>query len=701
TYLTPTNSEEPDLSVVPKVVRKQLVEATQNRLGELVKRGNFGIGYDKKLTELLDPVAAGDTIIRRTMVLISDSKPPVTEARKAKTQLKDGAGVTLELDYPESHSADRLAECMRCLCNVLQDYYGKDVTEHGTALIRALGMEKHLTPWESIDPKGGIAYGWYYIGGHYVTENPGMDPDELPKRMGAAYASVLRDLGEVKRKPPFSFLEDYIPRILTVGRATQSWDFQGELERYTKNKAPRSSTHICALCNSPFDNEAGFSSYSNKTVVGSRIKRRVQSQRYICEPCQAESILRRFAFGRAVDPSGKTKYLHLYPTYFFTPISGRAMLKAYSQLQSITFGEIAQPLQRADYDVSALVHDDVFKIFEPTDPKRWLNQVDYNPNEMHGYYLLGMPYLGKKPSATESWAMPAFAALFVPLVLGVKVVVSELALPVYTSGADFPETVVLDSPHQYWHHFMRKTRFRLDEIEDAILAAVAVYGITSDAYRDSRGFPIWNQLGSVAAKVGSDPLSVFGYADRITSQIGRGKNTVLTTDGLTPQIAKMLICYQDFVASYYESLRLGGENRMGMIRELVDRYAVFYRATRRSAHARLRPVSLAAEVVLKSPVELDKESLQLQIEGRLLELLDGVRNNMIDGWIPAGAYKDDERAPLVSEFARYFLGEVFEDYCHGDLSILRQRINLIKKGCEAYYVQSYSFKKDDSKEEMP
>jgi CRISPR type I-D-associated protein Csc3/Cas10d len=270
-------------------------------------------------------------------------------------------------------------------------------------------------------------------------------------------------------------------------------------------------------------------------------------------------------------------------------------------------------------------------------------------------------------------------------------------MPVYGSGADFPnEVVILERPHAFWQHGMKRTYFGLSELEPAIRAACAIYGLVSDAYRDAKGLPIWNQLGSVSRAVDTDLLALFGYADRIQQQQTKRKGAVTTTEGMAPFMAKRLGDYYRYVSDYYDRILKEERNKMGLIEELVDRYAAFYRAKGRAAYARLRPLSLAAEAVLDSPPVLDRESLRLQVEGSILALLDRILNVSADGWVPVEARPLTERHRRVREFAEYFLGKVFEEYCDGDRATLRQRLNRLKNGAEAVYVQKYSRKTDGS-----
>lgn len=693
TYLVPKGASEPDLSGMPRSVRQKLVDAVKSKLGGLVSRDSKGIKFTPEYVELLDAQAAGELLIQRSMDILHDNKPVVTEERKSKTALKPNASLTindLDLNYPASLTADRLAEAMFGLCKLLEDYHGGKRETYSEALIRELGLAEHLQAFNSIDYSGGVGYPWYYLGGHFAKQNPGLSAIELQQRITAVYKTVLATLGTPRQNIHFGFLEEYVPQVLSIGGQVSQRNFLGELARYEGAKG-RGGKQVCAICNAPYAIRKVYSSYSNKKVVGPKIP----SERGLCEVCQAEELLRRFALGQSLRDPGASKFLHIYPAYFFTPITAQAMRHAYNNFKNIVFSDVAKEWKQADFKVSQLIISDLFKLSTPPDDKRRLDKVAYGENEMHAYYLLGVPYLGRKPSETQAWVMPALLSLIMPLVFGVKVVASNSALPIYPTGAEFPEPtdmVVLDGVHAFWQHGIKRSSFGLTELQPAINAACAFYHLVSDAYRDGSGFPIWNQMGAVGRELDSDPLAVFGYADRIHSQATKGKALVTGTNGMSPYMADDLLRIYRFITDYYREIVGEGGERINMIEELVDRYATFYRARGHAAYARLRPLTLAAEVTLDSPPELSVSDLRLQIEGRLNAMLDGVRDHVTEGWIPKGAYSDAERQSLVEEFARYFLEAVFGNYCQGDRSILRKRLNLLKNGAEAVYVKKYGLK---------
>jgi len=392
----------------------------------------------------------------------------------------------------------------------------------------------------------------------------------------------------------------------------------------------------------------------------------------------------------------ETVYLHFYPAYYFTPETVLIMERAYQNFAQSSFAELDKDLSEQNYNPNYVPSMDIFRIGnDPNENLKRRTKKEYATGKMHGYYLLGIPYLGEKPTDTESWFMSAIKALLAPLTFGVKLVASRNPIPLYDSGADFKETVIIDGVHTYWLHGIKRTIFRLDELEKAIPAVFSIYSLTAQSYRDSRNYPVWNQLNTVCQSLDTSPLYVFHYADRIQENDKKTKAQKSQIDqsqsnSLPDWLADKLITYYYLLIKYY-----GGEDTMSMIQTLVDQYACFYRASGFAAYARLRPFNVAAKVVLDSLPTISKDDLKLMIEGHLIALVDGVLDKQTDGYIPEEIRKDiAKRQELIEIFAESFLDKVFYDYCRGERSLLRQHINLLRKAAEAHYVKTYSKKKD-------
>ncbi|MEA5480052.1 type I-D CRISPR-associated protein Cas10d/Csc3 [Pseudanabaena galeata UHCC 0370] len=687
TYFAPKNSAEPDFSTLAESVRQSILQTVAKGLGGLISRQPKGIiSHSPDMLEVATVDIAAKTLISQTFTLLGDKRTPVTATRREKIQKDYPNLADLDWEYPSNLQVDRLAEGVRGLVGVLEAYYATSQERASQALLNALDLDDCIDALQRIPSAGGVPHGWYYIAGHYMRrQQSGLNDIELENVMLSAVEKVIEDWGKPTTQESFAFLDFYISTVLNLSQSQEAPNFVGELHRYHMNKASRKRDPMCAVCNSAFDVREEYSSYTNKRVTAPKN----DSKRGICSVCQVEQLLRDHSMGRGLSASDEVVYLHFYPDYFFTPETALIMGRAYESFAQSVFSDLDKELSKHNYDPKLIPRADVFRVkVDPNDnQKRRLDKVEYPRGQMHGYYLLGVPYLGekKKLTDTKAWNMPALLSLIAPVAFGIKVVASRSTTPPYNSGADFKETVVLDGVHSYWQHGMRETSFRLDKLRTAIPAAFALYSITAKAYQDNKKHPVWNALNTVAQSLDTSPLYVFHYADRI--QENRKKEKRKTND-LSVSVALDLLLYHQLLVDYY-----GGDDLMQMIGKLVDSYTYFYRAKGFAAYARLRPLNVAAKVVLESQPYTSKEDLQLMIEGYLLSLVDDVIDKKAEGFVPPEARKDKTR--LVAEFAKYFLEEVFQNYCRGERSLLRQNINLIRKASEAYYIKNYSKKSEE------
>ncbi|WP_016949546.1 type I-D CRISPR-associated protein Cas10d/Csc3 [Anabaena sp. PCC 7108] len=693
TYFAPKDSEKPDLSNLAEIVRSQILKTADKGLNRLIYRQPKGIISCKPdMKEVADVERASETLIKQLFNILGDKRTPVTGERREKIrsipELAD-----LDWNYPANLQVDRLAEGVRGLVDILKEYYGVTEDKAIQSLLNALDMNEYLETLKRIPALGGVPHGWYFLAGHYMRKHGSLNDAELEDKMLKAIHQVITEWGKPEGITAFAFLDSYIGQVLDISDSDKKHDFEKELNRYHRNKANRKREPICAVCNSAFDVREEFSSYTNKRVTSLS----KESLRGICTVCQAEKLLRSYSLNRGLEADDDIIYLHLYPDYYFTPETALIMNRAYKSFAQNVFSDLDKELAKHNYDPKYIPRTDVFRIGADSkeNEKRRVEKVEYPEGQMHGYYLLGVPALFKKPTDTEVWHIPALLTLIAPLTFGVKVVASRSTLPPYDSGADFKETVILDGVHTYWQHSIKKSSFRLDEFITAIPAAFAVYALTSQAYRDSRNFPVWNALNNVSQSLDTSPLYVFHYADRILENIKKEERKKKSTQLSDPAIivAKKLLNYYQLLINYYQ-----GDDPMNMIRELVDKYARFYRASGKnsSAYTRLRPLNIAAKVILESQPNTAEDDLQLMIEGYLFSLVDGVLNNNNEGYIPSEVVKDkSQRETVIQDFSQYFVKEVFQNYCRAERSLLRQNINLIRHASEAWYIKQYIKKPEE------
>lgn len=682
TYLVPEGAPELNVEGLSDWVRQEVLRSVKPGISKLIFRDGKGIRFKPDLVEVADVGVAGDTLIRRVFTIIHKGKPKASE-RRAKILAKFPKLQRLDWDIPNTLQVDRLAEGLSGLTKLLEAYYAKPVGEVAHALLEGLGVRELYEEWKQIPPDGGVPFNWYYVAGQYLKHRPDLDEADLENVIQNAFDHAVKAWGTPQTPLPFAFLEDYVAQVLDLGTPKVPWGFKQAWHRYVRNKAPRRRTPVCAVCHNPFDVQEEFSNYSNKRETS--LKK--ESKRGTCAVCRVERLLRQYTMGGGLGDDGV--YLHLYPSYFFTPETALVMDHAYRNFAQTTFPELDKQLAPYRYHPRAVATADVFMI-EVSSRNPRLGKVVYPPGQMQGYYLLRVPPVVRKPkekepTETEIWAMPLLLGVLAPVVLGVKVVVSSSGIPLFETGAAFPESVVIDGGPAFWQQSMRTNRFRLDELTTVIPAVFTLYGLTYQAYRDSKGTPSWNQLNTVARHLATTPLYVFHYQDRIQRQRGM--------EDLSPELAEQMLLY------YWSWQRyIGGDDPMGMIQELVDRYARFYRGKGRATYARLRPLDSAARVVINSAPETDKETLQLMIEGDLHRLLESVLDRQAEGFIPDEGRRLEARKALVEEFARYFLDEVFYGYCKGDRARLRQHLNLIRHAAEAYYLKVYGKPREEALE---
>ena len=298
--------------------------------------------------------------------------------------------------------------------------------------------------------------------------------------------------------------------------------------------------------------------------------------------------------------------------------------------------------------------------------------------------------------------MPALLALALPLVTGAKVVVSELLLPLFSSGHDFQETVVFDAPHPYLSRLLdenedvqHKNRVRVNRVLNKLALLTQVYQVNLETYAKG-GKPEWKHLLGIVRDLETDPLYIFSYLrsqDRISSYYASSIDAYI---GLYKRVCEELVD-----RAIRETMLDMKEDTLGNIQQCVDRYVVFYRGGYET-HSILKPVDIVAKAIISSPLDIDDDDLLWQIQGEVKNWLDRVRSRQATGramfW---GKDIETKEEPAVREFVRYFYEQVFTVYCQKERGILRSRLNRFKDGCEAYYVHLRTNERIQEQEKEP
>jgi CRISPR-associated protein Csc3 len=581
---------------------------------------------------------------------------------------------------------------------------------------------------------GGVPYEWYFLAAKYLEHHPGVeDVRETCQAMIAHIATLIQPvLAQYSIPDGWSDLRDWCERVimLPAENQTQPTDiFLKELNHYNNAKKPgRGRQLVCSISHSAYTVTEQMESavlftpqvYTNKQMLGgSNAKRNISSIAGI------EMMLRQIlmnqtqAVGKRFE-DGKYRYLYFYPTYYFTPETNRFLQKAYSSIVQTRFDtSIRNHFISRDLEVNLSRERyqsvDTFLIDDRLDYKKTLDEKDpefrrdrtfklaYPDDQPLTFYFMALPP-GKEPTDTESWVMPAWLALAFPIILDVKTVVSESPIPPFTDGAEFEESVFLDSAPQALRMLLGKDRFRLDHILEGWQAPnganrgsplnmlTAAYAIHLDvnAKQGKGGYDAnWGKLTELATDLDTSPLYIFAYlakwARKQKDEIGNAQKRHIYAHYFYP-------CFDSYVEfkPELEQLTVNDPEKspLNYPKTLTELYRKFYRANRPynpKANAILKPLDLAADTLLKADFNVyHGDTLVATVAAEISKLMDRVRSSTAEGrWVIKD--REQERQAVLA-FATYFVADVFEQGFAGDRARLAGRqLNLLRDTCEFLY----------------
>lgn len=593
---------------------------------------------------------------------------------------------------------------------------------------------------------GGVPYEWYYLAAKYLQHHPGTeDVREICENLISYLMTLIQPIIDQYQLPDgWDDLREWVQQVVMLPgtpTATPTTDtFLEELQRYQlAKKSGRGKQLICSVSHSAYTVTEQMESavlftpqvYTNKQMLGGS-----NAKRNISSIAGVEMMLRQIlmnqtqATGKKFEDS-KYRYLYFYPTYYFTPETNKFLQRAYTNIAQTHFtAEVRNHFISKEFQANFTKEQyqtvDAFIIDEDLQQKQALPETDpqyrkdrtfklsYPEDQPLTFYFMALPP-GKDPTDTESWVMPAWLAFAFPMILDVKTVVSESPIPPFTDGADFEETVFLDSAPLALRTLTQRERFRLDYILDGwtengktypaplkVLTAAYAIHLDVNAKQGKSGYDAnWGKLTELATDFETSSLHVFSYLNKWVRRQGVD----------TARIEKIKLyayhfypCFDPNVVYNEKEDKLEVKNEQSSLnhpQKLTELYRKFYRANKKynpKANAVLKPIDVASKTILEADQSFSGETLVMVVAAEVFKLMDRVHSSTAEGhWIFKN--REEERQAIL-EFSQYFVNEVFYGSFAGDRGRLAGRqINLIRDTCEFLYRLEND--KENMKEKTP
>jgi len=727
-------------------IPKQVIAKIKYLCAEKLKERQTGFNRDGKGFKFadyywlfFDVVELMEVSINAASRLLPDTKPASAGKRGESLlnyQAQGELAVNSNLQIANEIRIDRLAEFGDILCRGIWGSWCEKVNDWQKQLpknqrksIPDLDLTQKLTEYlelsaeipairqiQSLKKTGGVPLDWYYLAAQYFRNHSGLDFAqilEVMKGMVNHAAALIRPiLAEFQDIPDgWDDLKTYVNQVISLPTGAviepKPDSFLVELKRYNAAKITgRGRENVCAISSSSYTVTEQMESatlfapqvYSNRQILFNA----QAAKRQICSIWSIEIMLRQILMNQTnavgADFEGrKYRYLYLYPTYFFTPETNKFLQLAYNQFSRTRFdAEMRKHFitenQVANFEIQDYLKVDSLLIKEnlkPEDDRTF--KISFSDKETMTFFFLGLPP-GREATDTESWVTPAWLALALPLILDVKVVVSESPIPPFISGADFEQTVLIDGEHQAIRSLIKKDNYRLDSILprsskqrefSPLNALTAAYCIHLEVNRKKDGDPDWGKLADLARDLETSPLYVFHYLNKWLRKQDKIDSVPM---------AKVRL-YLDFY-HYFEPQG----KAVNQLRKLTELYRRFYRSKSQyaKANAILKPIDEAADVILKIDKSMasDTESLIDAVAARLSKLMNKVERGAAEGRrtfiLVDGKWKralnDAEERQAVYEFSKYFVKDIFEESFKSDRARLAgTQLNLIRDTCEYLY----------------
>ncbi|MDQ2100247.1 MAG: type I-D CRISPR-associated protein Cas10d/Csc3 [Tychonema bourrellyi B0820] len=768
-------SDAPAISIVDLPERvvskiKQLCAGQLQRRQTGFGRDGKGMKYAEYYNLFFDPSELMLVAVDATLRILRIGKNSVAKSRSdnlIKFQRQDVLSADYKFNFDDDIRIDQIAELGDLVSrkiwgeqvNTIETARKKDkklpalphldivdeiakfwnLSEYLPALREIQRINERLKELKLKGNTGGVPYEWYYLAAKYLEHHPGIeDVREVCEQAIAHISQMIKPiLSQYKLPDGWDDLRLWVTRVVMLPGNTPLDTASGnvfldELERYQlAKKQGRGRQLICSISHSAYTVTEQMESavlftpqvYTNKQMLGGS-----NAKRNISSIAGLEMMLRQIlmnqtqAVGKKFE-DGKYRYLYFYPTYYFTPETNKFLQKAYTSIAQTRFDTsirnhfISKDLQ-ADFGRDRYQSIDSFLIDENIEPgKDRTFKLSYPEDQPLTFYFMALPP-GRDATDTESWVMPTWLAFAFPMILDVKTVVSESPIPPFNDGAEFEESVFLDSVPQAFRVLTKRDRFRLDYILEGweengksypaplnVLTAAYAIHLDVNAKQGKSGYDSnWGKLTELATDFETSPLYVFSYLNK---WVRKQKTETASIQKIKLYAYHFYPCFDSYAQYNFisEEWIVREQSSLNHPVNLTGLYRKFYKADKwynPKANSVLKPIDIAAKVVLDAdpsfegdvilPTVIEEnpsfqsKALIATVTGEICKLMDRVHAKTANGrWVFKAQQRDLEREAIL-EFARYFVEEVFEKSFAGDRARLAGRqINLIRDTCEFLY----------------
>lgn len=687
-YLAPLDTETPDRDLL----QAALWDGVSQLLGRKMLGGDIGFKRDGKglkvapqTLELFSPAELIRSLPDVIVAKVGNSKNPATPKRLESLNLS--AAERQQLESGADLRSDRLAE----LIFLIQKEFLGNCPDFAPWILNHLNIEAQITPEQTQVQSGGVNYGWYHAAACYVAANASLNLDQLTEKLQnlaqnvATWAEANQFLPEY-HSPTRDIFLNYLTQYLEVlGWEPEAQTFQDELSNYVAAKTKAAKQPICSLSSGEFASEDQMDSvvlfkpqqYSNKNTLGGR-----QIKRGISKIWSLEMLLRQALWAA---PAGKLEdqqpvFLYILPAYVYSPQVAKAIRVLVNELKRVNFWEIRKFWQQHGLDAAALRLYPWLR--DEGEPGRFSDR-NYGKGKQDLPFMAMTYTTTRGKTVTDAWVEPAFLAIALPLLLGVKVVATASSTPLYHSDREFRESVKLDGPAGFWNslglpasmHLEEWLNGRVQRLDRLLNRLLIAYSLHLDA-EGSPPDPRWQSLPNTVRAMTTDVLNIFRLAHVYLRKAKR--------DPSTEEVYR----YWHYAQRWSEGDTIM-EVQLELTQQLVREYRAFYQVnTSDSSHAILLPLAKALEIILTVPDNLSIEDLIFQGAGQLHDAIQRqkvyTRPLLMDKSIPFATRQASE-LEAIHRFMTTCVKTLFGEQYKGDRALLQENRNRIKSGAEFAY----------------